>query len=73
MLLMIENNGENKLFLLSNSKGSRVKHSLNQSHNFTGVYPSPVLMKLDARKFNILSCLFLKNTVEAIFLLFSNF
>ena len=40
-----------------------------KGHNSTGVYPSLVLMKLDARKCIILSCLFLKNTVEVVFLL----
>ena len=44
-----------------------------KGHNFTGVYPNPVLMKLDARKCIILSCLFLKNKVEVVFSLFSNF
>ena len=38
-------------------------------HSFTGVYPSPVLMKLEARKYNILSCLFLKSKLR----LFSHF
>ena len=40
-----------------------------KGHNFTGVYPSPVLMKLDARKCIILSCFFLKNKLR----LFSHF
>ena len=44
-----------------------------KGHSFTGVYPSPVLMKLEARKYNMLSCLFLKNKVEVVFSLFSNF
>ena len=44
-----------------------------KGHNSTGVYPSLVLMKLDARKCMILSCLFLKNTVEVVFSLFINF
>ena len=50
--LMIVKNGRNKLFHKCKSifnKGSRAKHSPNQRHNFTGVYPSPVLMNLDAR------------------------
>ena len=37
-----------------------------KGHNFTGVYPSPVLMKLDARKCIILSC-FLSNLKMRLF------
>ena len=37
-----------------------------KGHNFTGVYPGPVLMKLDARKCILLSCLFLKLKDEAV-------
>ena len=40
------------------------------SQNFTGIYPSPVLMKLDARKCIILSCLIHKNKVEVFLLTF---
>ena len=44
-----------------------------KGHNFTGVYPSPVFMKLVARKCIILSCLFikLKNKVFSCFIDFS--
>ena len=51
---MILNNGGNKLFLLSKSidtnpfpaKVVESKIVKIKGHNFTGVYPSPVLMKL---------------------------
>ena len=42
-----------------------------KGHNFTGVHPSPVLMKLDARKCILLSGLFLKLKDEAGFSCFS--
>ena len=37
-----------------------------KGHNFTGVFPSPVLMKLDARKWLILSRLFIKLKDETV-------
>ena len=36
-------------------------------HNFTGVYPNPVLMKLGARKCIILSCWFIKLKDNVVF------
>ena len=65
--LMIVNNEGNKLFLMCksiSSKGSVARQSQNQGALFTRVYPSPVLMKLDARKYIILSCLLIKLTDE---------
>ena len=41
-----------------------------KGHNFTGVYPSPVFMKLDARKCIILSCFFINRKNEVFFLMF---
>ena len=38
----------------------------------TGVYPSPVLLKLDARKCSLLSCLFIKLKDAAAFTCFSD-
>ena len=76
MSLMIGNNGRNKLFLMCksiSSKGGRAKHSQNQGTYFIGVHPSPVLMKLDARKCIILSCLFIRLKDEAVFSCFSVF
>ena len=55
------------------SKGSRAKHIVKiKGHNFTGVYPSRVLMKLDARKCIILSCLVIKLKDEVVFSCFSD-
>ena len=42
-----------------------------KGHNFTGVYPSPSLMKLDARKCIIFSCSFLKKKQLRLFSHFS--
>ena len=40
-----------------------------KGHNFRGVHPSPIFMKLVARKCIILSCLFIKlNTVDSRYL-----
>ena len=67
---------ESNYFFLANSFSAKVVESnivKIKGHNFTRVFPSPVLMKLDARKSIILSCLFLKNTFEAVFSIFSNF
>ena len=72
--LMIVNDGGNKLFLLwksISSKGSRAVKI--KGHNFTGVYPSLVLMKLDERKCIILSCLFIKLKDEVVFSCFIDF
>ena len=38
-----------------------------RGHNFTGLYPGPVLMKLNARKCILLSGLFIKLKDEAVF------
>ena len=43
-----------------------------KGHNFIGVYPSSVLMKLDARKCIILLCLFIKLKDEVVFSCFSD-
>ena len=76
MLLMIVNNEGKKLFLMVkyiSNKGSIAKHS------FTKVYPSPVTIKLGARKCTISSCLFIKlkkkrlfPSVSAIYIVFKN-
>ena len=44
-----------------------------KGHNFTGVFPSLVLMKLDGRKFIILSWLYIKLKDEVVFSCFSDF
>ena len=44
-----------------------------KGHNFKGVYPSPVLIKLDARKCILLSCLFIKLKDEVLFSCFRDF
>ena len=44
-----------------------------KGHNFTGVYPSHVLMKLGARQCIILSCLFIKLKDKIVFSRFSDF
>ena len=43
-----------------------------KGHDSTGVYPSPVLMKLDARKCIILSFLCIKLKDEVVFSSFSD-
>ena len=56
--LMIVNNGGNKSFRMCksiSSKGTVVEPNIVKGHNVTGVYPSLVLMNLDARKCIILS------------------
>ena len=61
--LMIVNNGGNKLFVCANPFSAKVVEPnivKIKGHSFIGVYPSPVLMNLDARKCIILSCLFIK-------------
>ena len=61
---------ESNYFFLANSFPAKVVESnivKIKGHNFTGVNPSTVLMKLDARTSIILSCMFLKNTVDAVF------
>ena len=73
---MIVNNGGNKLFLMCksiSSEGGRAKIVKIKGHNFTGVYPSPGLMKLYAIKCTILSCLFIKLKDEVIFSCFDDF
>ena len=60
---MIVKNGGNKLFLMCNSlssKGSRAKHSQNQGTNFSRVYRSSVMMKLDAKRCILLSCWYIR-------------
>ena len=57
---MAVNNGRNKLFLVCNSILAKVAEPnivKIKGHIFTGVYPSLVLMILDASKYTILSCL----------------
>ena len=44
-----------------------------RGHNSTWVYPSPMLMTLDARKCIILSCMFIKLKDEVVFSYFSDF
>ena len=76
MLVMIVNNGGNKLFLMCkciSNKGSVAKISQIKGHKFIGVYPSPVLIKLGARKCIILSCLCIKLKDKAVFLCLSDF
>ena len=62
--LLTVNNGGNKLFRMCKSIFSKGIVEPNivkiKGQNFTGVYPSPVLMNLDARKCIILSCLFIR-------------
>ena len=73
---MIVNDGGNKLFLMCksiSSEGGRAKIVKIKGHNFTGVYPSPGLMKLDAIKCTILSCLFIKFKDEVVFSCFGDF
>ena len=67
---------ETNCFLQANTFPAKVvePHMVKiMEHNFTGVYSSPVLMKLDARKCMLLSCFFIKLKDEVIFLCFSNF
>ena len=63
ILLMVVNNGRNNYVLYAKPFPAKVVEPNKvkiKGHNFTGVYPSPVLMKMDARKCIILSCLFIK-------------
>ena len=74
---MIVNNGGNKLFCMRKSifyKGNTEPNIVKiKGHDFTGVYPSPVLMNLDARKCIILSCLLSKLKDDVVFSCFSDF
>ena len=74
--LMIVNNGGTNYFVCAHPfPAKEVEPNIVKikGHDFTGVYPSPVVMNLDARKCIILSCLFIKLKGEVVFSCFSDF
>ena len=66
---------ETNYFLCANLLSAKVVESNTvkiKGHNFTGVYPSPVLKELDARKCILLSGWFLKLKNEIVFSSFTD-